>query len=446
MPHRIFISYAHSDARDFANALKSALNHSNKYEIFIDNDIVPGEPWEQSIAYAIANADIMLAVLTPGFNSSVQTAGEIKAAHGKGIRIIPIMHLHCEVQPNLAEVQYIDFTDKDKFHLAMHRLDGALKHHLSEDTIPSSSKNWHILPVKNFAVHIDRAKTVHCVSPTTTVAEAMDILKSHSWEFRHLLVTPSGKAGDKLLGLVSYRQLLKASHNPQIDIQMHRVEDDVMDKFDPIRRKIPTFVHLRDDANLQYALEAFTTLVAKAHAIEYFYFMSAIPIVDHDHNALGIVSFKDILKGMRNGQIPIPVGIVRDHMRRNEQVRVCSEKSKVRASRIYLAQVGQRDVPVVNRATHRPQFLGMVADDLMVANQFRDANVIDIMDRVDELIVQTPETGLRETIFEYLKDKYSERWFAFAVVNNKKEQIFEGLIGYRDIFKAMLKTLNSEHS
>lgn len=67
---RIFISYARKDGQQHAERLKDNLEELG-YQVFLDIDSIPGgKDWEEFIHQQVAQADILIALVTPSFNSS----------------------------------------------------------------------------------------------------------------------------------------------------------------------------------------------------------------------------------------------------------------------------------------------------------------------------------------------------------------------------------------
>jgi len=66
-----FISYARSD-RDFADRLRSALTDRGRTVWFDEDDIAPGEVWNERISSAIESSDAFVIILSPDSVSSSQ--------------------------------------------------------------------------------------------------------------------------------------------------------------------------------------------------------------------------------------------------------------------------------------------------------------------------------------------------------------------------------------
>ena len=104
--------------------------------------------------------------------------------------------------------------------------------------------------------------------------------------FHHLLVVESGK----LLGVISDRDLLKAL-SPNIGTVAQTAKDSATlnKRVHQIVSRNP--VTLAPNAGLYDAIEVFNN-----------YNISCIPIVDNKHKAVGIISWRDILKALASNR------------------------------------------------------------------------------------------------------------------------------------------------
>lgn len=120
--------------------------------------------------------------------------------------------------------------------------------------------------------------TVGLDDKLAVVKEIFDNMKFH-----HVLVLYE----DKLLGVVSDRDLLKAlSPNIGTVIESHKDVATLNKRVHQIMTHHP--VVLQEDATVDDAIHAFNT-----HSV------SCLPVVDIDNKPVGIVSWRDILKNLR---------------------------------------------------------------------------------------------------------------------------------------------------
>lgn len=106
---RIFISYSHVDIL-FVNKLVEAL--PEKYDVWVDRDLKPGEFWQQKINDQIVMCDIFLYVLT---NESVESSycqqEFILAKHYNKVIIPVIARDRTRLTSELSEYHYIDMLE-----------------------------------------------------------------------------------------------------------------------------------------------------------------------------------------------------------------------------------------------------------------------------------------------------------------------------------------------
>ena len=108
---RIFISYARSDGTPLAERLYKDLE-ARGLEAFLDKTgIGGGDLWSTKIEQALDQADVVLALLTPGSYSSRVCRGEQLRAFRKGKLVVPLLcHRNADRLLYLEEAQYLDFT------------------------------------------------------------------------------------------------------------------------------------------------------------------------------------------------------------------------------------------------------------------------------------------------------------------------------------------------
>ncbi len=440
---QIFISYAREDGSALAEKLAESLK-GGEYEVFIDTrSIQGGDIWLRRIEKAILDSTHFIFVLTPKSVVSEWCEEEWHVARRNNIKIIPVLYRECEFPGFLGNRQYTDFRDEAVFSHSLRTLFRAIETE-SAPELHSLDEKWRSLPVFRYAVHKDKSDEVYCVSPTTFLHDAHAIIANTipPYRFRHLLVTEDGQIGSRLLGILNLRQILKLENHPR---RKTLTVKDGMDVYDPTPKVDPTFVWLHEKATVQEALVAFSMKLTKAPAADHFFYMSSIPLVDSANNAVGIVSFKDILKAMTDlKDIPIPSGTVRQYMRPFAAISVSLSDDTASFAKVELRKTGQRDVPVINNMNER-RLLGLVPDHVFVRHYFndRDVKMGKIMTPISHLKLQMLDTNLSEMLKQYMPDDVSKIYYSFAVVSARDADDpprLEGLIGYREIFKAVLES------
>ena len=85
----VFISYSRRDL-DFARRLSEGLEARGK-DVWVDlNDILPSAPWMEEIKVAIAEADSVVAVVSPDSVASPVCQEELRHAVGLNKRLVPV--------------------------------------------------------------------------------------------------------------------------------------------------------------------------------------------------------------------------------------------------------------------------------------------------------------------------------------------------------------------
>lgn len=432
----IFISYAHDDADQLASDIEHSLKEYG-YDVFLDRESIQGgELWIKSIENAVMNSTHFIAILTPSSIGSIWCGREYQLAMQNNIKVIPLLAKDCIVPGFLSNLQFIDFRSaSNSYQKSIEKLINAINYHQVSSSSPNPA--WRNLPIKRFAVH-RQTHTVACIAKSKSIAEAYLMLDDANYRFRHLLVTETGQIGEKLLGLVSLRQMLKAAARPNFDTRRSSVSD-IMDKFTATNEPEPTFACLYEDDTVEMALRKLVQPLAKDKAVRHYFYMSAIPMLDKDEHAVGIVSFKDILRAMlEQKEIPIPKGTVGQFMRPYNQFSISTPDEMVADAKVGMRPIGQRDVPVVESYTNR-RLLGLVPDHIFIVNYYTGKTVGEIMTVFADLKPQTEKTSISDMLKIYYDE--SKLYYSFVVTNSVHDAEYPklaGMIGYREIFEAML--------
>jgi hypothetical protein len=89
MAHDVFISYYHDD-KAVADAACAKLEQQGVRCWIAPRDVVPGDPWPQSIVRAINDARVMVLVFSSKANESPQINKEVERAVHKGLIVVPV--------------------------------------------------------------------------------------------------------------------------------------------------------------------------------------------------------------------------------------------------------------------------------------------------------------------------------------------------------------------
>lgn len=474
----IFISYAHEDGEALARSINEELRTVAVGDVFLDVESIRcGEDWYEVIHDRLRKTTHLIFILTPASVESSWCLVEWNIAVSHGISIHPVYYKNCKLDVIFGKKQYIDFRDPVKFGTKMNLLidsingnpDRTMHKTLAPSAIMSKpsarSSRWSADPIKNYAVHVcQKDVVIHCIEPDATVADAQEIIRNNEFRFRHLLVTPSGQPRDRLAGIISLRTILKvgarwlANPSEELPIDLVKVKD-VMDRctsygttvYGPEPRTVddPSFVALDENATIKDALQAFITFLNHARTSGAHYYMSAIPLIDANWNAVGIIGFKDILKMISSGDLPLPDGTVGHYMAQwaNKEIVVGLSHTTVTGIRPMIGRLGQRDVPVVNNYTSM-QLQGLIPDHIMIDNRFKKPSppLENILVEWQRLRLQTPDRMLSEMFMQYIREDIATVFYSFPVVDKIVEgrstpPRLVGLISYRDLFRALLDSL-----
>src|ERR1700712_746809 len=127
---RVFISYARSDASEFAEELLAGLEAPG-FDPFLDrHDISPGEDWEARLKNLLREADTVVYVLSPASVHSERCAWEIDTAAELSKRVIPVVAIdvtEAETPAALKRLNYIFFSRGNRFGASLRDLATALR-------------------------------------------------------------------------------------------------------------------------------------------------------------------------------------------------------------------------------------------------------------------------------------------------------------------------------
>jgi len=115
MTGKIFISYARID-RAFAIKLGADLRLAG-IAIWRDADIPPGVEWDVAAENAINEGAGLIVIFSPSSVKSAEVLNEVSHAMGRGKRVLPVLHIKCDLPMRLKRLQYIDFTSDYDFGL-----------------------------------------------------------------------------------------------------------------------------------------------------------------------------------------------------------------------------------------------------------------------------------------------------------------------------------------
>src|SRR5437016_5883335 len=120
---RVFISYSRKDGAELAQRLKKDLE-DRAYQAWLDTrEIMGGDSWTREIEDTLDQADVVLAVLTPGsYVSEICRAEQLRSLR-KGKCVIPIRgHRDTEIPLHLEGKNYLDFSNSRMYSAQLAKL------------------------------------------------------------------------------------------------------------------------------------------------------------------------------------------------------------------------------------------------------------------------------------------------------------------------------------
>ena len=105
---QVFISYARKDS-DYVYTLAKELRRIG-LDIWIDQDIDPGDNWDNSIEVALGHCEKMLLIVSPDSMRSDNVQDEWSYFLEEGKAVFPFIHKECEMSFRLRRRQYITGT------------------------------------------------------------------------------------------------------------------------------------------------------------------------------------------------------------------------------------------------------------------------------------------------------------------------------------------------
>ncbi|MEO0815697.1 MAG: toll/interleukin-1 receptor domain-containing protein [Pseudomonadota bacterium] len=128
-PIKVFLSYSRADTA-FALELVNALQACG-FEAFIDQeDIAPGEPWEQRLGGLIESADTVVYVLSPDSLTSEHCSWEVTQTLRLNKRLLPVVWRPVpdgQVPKELSQLNYVFFDGDKSFASGLKDLSSALR-------------------------------------------------------------------------------------------------------------------------------------------------------------------------------------------------------------------------------------------------------------------------------------------------------------------------------
>ncbi len=290
-----------------------------------------------------------------------------------------------------------------------------------------------------------------CISINKTVADVL--LQMEANEINHLPVTETGAPYEKLLGIVTRRDLEKYLLGDPASIKK-----SVKSLMTPLGLDYSNDAYRRDahiltsDDTVSKAVEYLTTRVQIPGRTRQIY-VSAIMVVDSDSRIVGVVGYKHILRGVLKNKEDffwLKDRLVTDVMKKVEDLYTVEPSEKFENIFSIFKTQSYRTIPVVEKYEKCIKLLGLIEDisayELMRSDLTKtniEATHPSLMYASHYLHLVYKEQSIYE-ILEYYLERPSHD--ALLVVANSDEghtQCLEGLISYVDVFKILVEATNN---
>jgi CBS domain-containing protein len=280
---------------------------------------------------------------------------------------------------------------------------------------------------------------LRCVSPTHTVGDVLLEMEVH--EINHLPVTVNGHANEKLVGIISRRDLNRnLSSEPEMimkEVQywMASLSGDYSNPED----RQADHVLSEEDTIEQAITHLLSTIELPGKPKKR---ISALVVVDKDSNVVGITSYKDIMAEIQNS---------------SDQLRFFEETSVKKLMKSNLTTVipeapfssvftlfytkGYRSLPV---ADENMVLKGLINDISVFLLQRSDsansktASDPALMFGIRDLHLIYPERPVQESLSLFLKRPYHTSLLVVDSKSSPAEPILTGILSYVDILQYFL--------
>jgi len=285
----------------------------------------------------------------------------------------------------------------------------------------------------------------HCISPTSTISDVL--LQMEAYEINHLPVTDTGKSRDRLIGIVTRRDLerhlsgnLSEAHLPVEEFMSplradygdvtNRMEAHILGIDDTIRSAIDFFAH---------------RLQIPGHANKQPY-ISALLVTDEESTVQGIVSYKDILREIIQSEIEWTEQTVREHMTPVDSLTTINKDTPFSDVFALFRTNSFRTLPVIEQADECRKLIGLVEDisafEMLKSNKRNEEEIFAgnpaLMYGVQHLHLILADENINNVLPFFLERPYHD---ALLVVKDLKSQCLIGLLSYVDVYKHILDSV-----
>ena len=318
---------------------------------------------------------------------------------------------------------------------------------ITEHPIPPDNMPWYQKTIEQIGAFVGKDKLV-CAKGTHTLNRTLDAMYGLAEfpKFRHILVTESGQAESKLLGIVSLRDI-----NRNWESMVSGKEKTMQDVMTPFHASPDRFRWVSSNENIQLAINY---LFEPLQLVQRSIYVSALPILASSSQlAIGIMSYTDVIDAMIKGRISPPDMTMREIMQplldETDRYHVFIDDEFFDVAALIKNSL-YRTIPVVNNDQDR-QLQGLITDNKVFITRMRAGDKIDTMKASDLNIMYTEGSDYKgKLLFETVtpeqkiqdilpKFKTLIRPDALPVVQNSRSTRLVGMVSYIDIFCALSK-------
>jgi CBS domain-containing protein len=266
-----------------------------------------------------------------------------------------------------------------------------------------------------------------------------DQLSSLLWDhdalhYRHFPVVELINRRKKLLGIISYRDILKAQPPPQSVIQWVLKDTNEIVYIEPSNKKVNEFwtvhkppiyslVTIKPEQKLALAI----SYLQEKHPLGNLRYISAIPVVDTNEILVGIITYMDILKKFS----PLPSGNIMS-IAIVTGLRTVSKSATLSEARALMGDI--RDLIVMDR----DKVVGMLSNYEIYHCESEKFNtkkvpVEEVMKRLPQSLYPTTESDITHAIEVF---KYDPTIGAIAILQHGTQKL-AGVVSYIDVLKSI---------
>lgn len=288
-----------------------------------------------------------------------------------------------------------------------------------------------------------------CIGVTRTAADVL--LQMDANEINHLPVTETGNANERLLGIVTRR-----------DLEKH-LSGEIQDSNYPVRNMMTSLSAdyaertnredghvLTPDDSISKGIEYLASRVqVPGHARQVY--VSALMVVDTESNIVGVLGYKDILKGFlknKENYSWMEDKLVSEFMLEAEKLFCVEPNEEFKNVYTALRTHPYRTIPVVERTDDCLRLRGLIEDlsayELLRSELLKDeikASHPALMYNDQQIHLIYPEQTIQEILPLFLERPFHDALLVVDNENDKRSRCLVGLLSYVDVFRHFYEEL-----